>query len=97
MGLGHGHQQWQLSPVLTPLLVGVRNEVALGLSVVVVLGWREDEGWQITCGDKDRNLLLLTAPLHTGETALALSSCSQWPLWPHWGRQNRPPSMQVGR
>ena len=27
----------QLSPVLTPLLVGVRDEVALGLGVVVVL------------------------------------------------------------
>lgn len=32
-----GRGEWQLSPVLTPLLVGVRNEVALGLGVVVVL------------------------------------------------------------
>lgn len=27
----------QLSPVLTPLLVGIRNEIALGLGVIVVL------------------------------------------------------------
>lgn len=42
IGTGHGTlviSKWQLSPVLTTLLIGVRNEVALGLGVVVVLRW----------------------------------------------------------
>lgn len=50
-------QPWlgQCSPVLPALLVGVGNEVATRLSVVVVLGGRQDQRGQVPwegCGEK---------------------------------------------
>lgn len=90
LGIGMGHEtlvtsNGQLSPVLTTLLIGIRNEVALGLGVVVVLRWREDEGWQVTCRDKDKNPLTPTAPPRTGILAKhpqALSLPSMQPVSP---------------
>lgn len=37
------------SPVLPALLVGIGDEVASGLGVVVVLGGRQDQRGQVTC------------------------------------------------
>lgn len=36
-------------PVLGSVFIGIRDEVASWLGIVMILRWGQDQGWQISC------------------------------------------------
>lgn len=52
-------------PVLGSVFIGIRDEVASWLGIVMILRWGQDQGWQISCKIITQNIHPLITDLFT--------------------------------